>query len=82
MKEKIGACVPQTIRDKQYHPAGSLSKQHCMLPVESTEPQLRVEYFLFENRSPGGYDRGLYFKILYGSADSIYSNNDNLYTGG
>ena len=40
------------------------------------------EYFLFENRSPGGYDRGLYYKILYGSTDSIYANNDHLYTGG
>ena len=85
-KEKIGACVPQTVDNGTNNitlPAvyqSSIHASSCKIYKASTSTS--GEYFLFENRSPGGYDRGLYFKILYGSEDSIYSNNDDLYTGG
>ena len=85
-KEKIGACVPQTVDNGTNNitlPAvyqSIIDADSCGIYKATTSTS--DEYFLFENRSPGGYDRGLYFKILYGSADSIYSNNDNLYTGG
>ena len=85
-KEKIGACVPQTVDNGTNNitlPAvyqSSIHASSCGIYKASTSTS--DEYFLFENRSPGGYDRGLYFKILYGSEDSIYSNNDDLYTGG
>jgi len=85
-KEKIGACVPQTVDNVTNNitlPAvyqSSIHASSCKIYKASTSTS--DEYFLFENRSPGGYDRGLYFKIRYGSEDSIYSNNDELYTGG
>jgi hypothetical protein len=85
-KEKISACVPQTVDSGTNNitlPAVFQSSIHaasCGIYKASTSTS--DEYFLFENRSPGGYDRGLYFKILYGGHDSIYSNNDELYTGG
>jgi M6 family metalloprotease-like protein len=85
-KEKISACVPQTVDSGTNNitlPAVFQSSIHaasCGIYKASTSTS--DEYFLFENRSPGGYDRGLYFKILYGGHDSIYSNNDDLYTGG
>jgi M6 family metalloprotease-like protein len=83
-KEKIGACVPQTVDNGTNYitlPAVYQSSIHaasCGIYKASTTTS--DEYFLFENRSPGGYDRGLYFKILYGSTDSVYVNH--LYTGG
>jgi M6 family metalloprotease-like protein len=83
-KEKIGACVPQTVVNGTNNitlPAvyqSIIDADSCGIYKATTSTS--DEYFLFENRSPGGYDRGLYLRILYGSADSIYL--DNLYTGG
>ena len=83
-KEKIGACVPQTVDNGTNYitlPAvyqSSIHASSCRIYKATTSTS--DEYFLFENRSPGGYDEGLYFKILYGSTDSIHLNN--LYTGG
>lgn len=83
-KEKIGACVPQTVDSGTNNitlPAvyqSIIDADSCGIYKATTSTS--DEYFLFENRSPGGYDRGLYLRILYGSADSIYL--DNLYTGG
>ncbi len=83
-KEKIGACVPQTVDNGTNNitlPAvyqSIIDAASCGIYKATTSTS--DEYFLFENRSPGGYDRGLYLRILYGSADSIYLNN--LYTGG
>jgi len=83
-KEKIGACVPQTVDNGTNNitlPAvyqSIIDADSCGIYKATTSTS--DEYFLFENRSPGGYDRGLYLRILYGSADSIYL--DNLYTGG
>jgi len=85
-KEKISACVPQTVDNRTNSitlPAVYQSSTHassCGIYKASTSTS--DEYFLFENRSPGGYDRGLYFTILYGSENSIFLNNDTLYTGG
>ena len=85
-KEKIGACVPQTVDNGTNNiilPAvyqSIIDAASCGIYKATTSTS--DEYFLFENRSPGGYDEGLYFKILYGGHDSIYSNNDDLYTGG
>jgi hypothetical protein len=83
-KENISACVPQTVDSGTNNitlPAVYQSSIHaasCGIYKATTSKS--DEYFLFENRSPGGYDEGLYFKILYGSTDSIHLNN--LYTGG
>ena len=83
-KEKIGACVPQTVVNGTNNitlPAVYQSSIHAAsCGIYKATTSTSDEYFLFENRSPGGYDRGLYLRILYGSADSIYL--DNLYTGG
>ena len=85
-KEKIGACDPQLVNNGTNNitlPAvyqSSIHASSCGIYKATTSTS--DEYFLFENRSPGGYDRGLYFRILYGSHDSIFSNNDELYTGG
>ena len=83
-KEKIGACVPQTVDNGTNNiilPAVYQSitdAASCGIYKASTSTS--GEYFLFENRSPGGYDEGLYLRILYGSTDSVHL--DNLYTGG
>ncbi len=84
-KEKIGACVPQTIDSGTNNitlPAVYQSSIHaasCGIYKASTSTS--DEYFLFENRSPGGYDEGLYFKILYGSTDYV-AGSSTYYTGG
>jgi len=83
-KEKIGACVPQTVDNGTNYitlPAVYQSSTHAAsCGIYKATTSTCDEYFLFENRSPGGYDRGLYLRILYGSADSVYLNH--LYTGG
>ena len=83
-KEKIGACVPQTVDNGTNNytlPAvyqSIIDAASCGIYKASTSTS--GEYSLFENRSPGGYDRGLNYKILYGSTDSVHLNN--LYAGG
>ena len=74
-KENISACVPQTVGNGTVDitlPAVYMSSTHvdsCGIYKATTSTS--GEYFLFENRSPGGYDRGFYYKILYGSTNFI-----------
>ena len=83
-KEKISACVPQTVDSGTNNitlPAVFQSSIHaasCGIYKASTSTS--DEYFLFENRSPGGYDEGLYYKILRGSTN--YAAGSTYYTGG
>ena len=83
-KEKIGACVPQTVDNGTNNiilPAVYQSitdAASCGIYKASTSTS--GEYFLFENRSPGGYDEGLYYKILRGSTN--YAAGSTYYTGG
>ena len=84
-KENISACVPQTIDSGTNNitlPAVYQSSIHaasCGIYKASTSTS--DEYFLFENRSPGGYDEGLYYTILYGSTNSV-PGSSTYYTGG
>ncbi len=84
-KEKIGACVPQTIDSGTNNitlPAVYQSSIHaasCGIYKASTSTS--GEYFLFENRSPGGYDEGLYYKILWGNTNYI-PGSITYFTGG
>lgn len=69
-KEQIGACVPQTVSSGTNNvtlPAVYQSSVHassCGIYKATTSNS--DEYFLFENRSPGGYEEGFAMKIYYG----------------
>lgn len=84
-KENISACVPQTVDngtnsytlDAVYQ--NNIHESSCEIYKASSSTS--GEYFLFENRSPGGYDEGLYFSILYGSTKYLVGSNI-YYTGG
>ena len=82
-KEKISACVPQMVDNGTNSftlPAVYQSSIHaasCEIYKASTSTS--GEYFLFENRSPGGYDEGLYNLILNGGTNFIVGSS---YTGG
>jgi len=82
-KEKISACVPQTVdngTDNLTLPAVYQSSIHaasCKIYKATTSAS--EEYFLFENRSSGGYDKGLNYLLLDNS--SIYTVGSS-YTGG
>jgi M6 family metalloprotease-like protein len=84
-KEKISACVPQTVESGTNNftlPAVFQSSIHaasCGIYKASTSTS--DEYFLFENRSPGGYDRGFYYKILSGNTNYL-AGSSTYYTGG
>jgi len=84
-KEKIGACVPQTIDSGTNNitlPAvyqSSIHASSCGIYKATTSTS--DEYFLFENRSPGGYDEGLYYKILWGDTNYV-PGSITYFTGG
>jgi M6 family metalloprotease-like protein len=81
-KEKIGVCVPQTVDSgtKSYTlPAvyqSSIHRASCGIYKATTSTS--GEYFLFENRSSGGYDRGL--GLLWDISLNYYSESN--YIGG
>ena len=82
-KEKISACVPQTVDNGTnnitlpavYKNIDNASSCGIYKATTSTSG----EYFLFENRSSGGYDKGLNYLLLDNS--SIYTVGSS-YTGG
>jgi len=82
-KENISACVPQTVDNgtknitlpavyKNIDNASSCGIYKATTPTSG-------EYFLFENRSSGGYDQGLNYLILDGSTSYAIGSN---YSGG
>ncbi len=82
-KENISACVPQTVDNGTnnitlpavYKNIDNASSCGIYKATTSTSG----EYFLFENRSSGGYDKGLNYLLLDNS--SIYTVGSS-YTGG
>jgi hypothetical protein len=74
-KEKIGACVPQTVDSGTNNitlPAVYQSSIHgASCGIYKATTSTSGEYFLFENRSPGGYDEGLYWTILWGNTNLV-----------
>ncbi|MEC9011349.1 MAG: immune inhibitor A domain-containing protein, partial [SAR324 cluster bacterium] len=82
-KEKISVCVPQTVDNGTSNitlPAVYQSSTHansCGIYKATTSSS--DEYFLFENRSSGGYDQGLNMLLLDNS--SIYTVGSS-YSGG
>ncbi len=85
-KEKISACVPQTVDNGTSNitlPAVYQSSTHansCGIYKATTSTSDNIsEYFLFENRSSGGYDQGLNMLLLDNS--SIYTVGSS-YSGG
>jgi hypothetical protein len=84
-KENISACVPQTVGNGTIDltlPAVYMSSTHAAsCGIYKATTSTSGEYFLFENRSPGGYDRGLYYKILYGSTNFL-PGSSTYFSGG
>ena len=82
-KENISACVPQTVdngTDNLTLPAVYQSSIHAVsCGIYKATTSASEEYFLFENRSSGGYDKGLNYLLLDNS--SIYTVGSS-YTGG
>ena len=82
-KEKIGACVPQTVdngTDNFTLPAVYQSSIHAAsCEIYKATTSTSGEYFLFENRSSGGYDEGLSYLIKDNMTN--YSIGSS-YTGG
>jgi hypothetical protein len=82
-KENISACVPQTVDNGTNNltlPAVYQSSIHAAsCGIYKATTSTSGEYFLFENRSSGGYDQGLNYLIKNGS-----TNNDieSSYSGG
>jgi len=84
-KEKIGACVPQTIDNGTNNitlPAAYKSSTHAAsCGIYKATTSTSDEYFLFENRSPGGYDEGFYWSIKSGNTNFVPGSIDN-FNGG
>ena len=82
-KEKISACVPQTVDNGTSNitlPAVYQSSTHAnSCGIYKATTSTSDEYFLFENRSSGGYDQGLNMLLLDNS--SIYAVGSS-YSGG
>ena len=82
-KENISACTPQAVSSGSNNitlPAVYQSSIHatsCEIYKASTSTS--GEYFLFENRSSGGYDEGLNNLILNGNTNYAVGSS---YTGG
>jgi len=82
-KEKLDVCNPQTVSsgsDNYTLPAVYQmidNSSSCGIYKASTSTS--GEYFLFENRSPGGYDEGLNYRINDNSSSVVVGTK---YTGG
>ena len=82
-KENISACVPQTVDNGTNNitlPAvyKNIDNASSCGIYKATTPK-SGEYFLFENRSSGGYDQGLNYLIANGSTSYAIGSN---YSGG
>ena len=82
-KENLSVCVPQTVGSGTNNltlPAAYQSSTHASsCGIYKATTSTSGEYFLFENRSSGGYDQGLKYLILDGSGSSSIGSS---YTGG
>jgi len=82
-KENISACVPQTVDNGTNNltlPAVYQSSIHATsCGIYKATTSTSGEYFLFENRSSGGYDQGLNYLIANGSTSYAIGSN---YSGG
>jgi len=82
-KENISACVPQTVdngTDNLTLPAVYQSSIHATsCEIYKATTSTSGEYFLFENRSSGGYDQGLNYLIKDGSTSNPIGST---YSGG
>ena len=82
-KENISACVPQTVdngTDNLTLPAVYQSSIHAAsCEIYKATTSTSGEYFLFENRSSGGYDQGLNYLIKDGSTSNPIGST---YSGG
>ena len=82
-KENISACVPQTVdngTDNLTLPAVYQSSIHAAsCGIYKATTSTSGEYFLFENRSSGGYDQGLNYLIKDGSTSNPIGST---YSGG
>ncbi len=82
-KENLNICTPQTVSSGTNNITltavyqSGIHASSCGIYKASTSTS--SEYFLFENRSSGGYDQGLYNLILNGSTNSLVGSS---YTGG
>jgi len=82
-KENISACVPQTVDNGTNNltlPAVYQSSIHAAsCGIYKATTSTSGEYFLFENRSSGGYDEGLTYLIKDNMTDYAIGSS---YTGG
>jgi hypothetical protein len=82
-KDNISACVPQTVDSGTNNitlPAVYQSSIHAAsCGIYKATTSTSGEYFLFENRSPGGYDEGLTYLIKDNMTDYAIGSS---YTGG
>lgn len=82
-KENISACVPQTVDNGTNNltlPAVYQSSIHAAsCGIYKATTSTSGEYFLFENRSSGGYDQGLNYLIKNGSTSNPIGST---YSGG
>jgi M6 family metalloprotease-like protein len=82
-KENISACVPQTVDNGTNNltlPAVYQSSIHAAsCGIYKATTSTSGEYFLFENRSSGGYDQGLNYLIANGSTSYVIGST---YSGG
>jgi len=82
-KENISACVPQTVDSGTNNitlPAVYQSSIHAAsCGIYKATTSTSGEYFLFENRSTGGYDKGFNYLLLNGSESTVVESS---YSGG
>jgi len=82
-KENLSTCVPQIVDNGTNNltlPAAYKSSTHASsCGIYKATTSTSGEYFLFENRSSGGYDQGLKYMILDGSGSYVIGSS---YTGG
>ena len=82
-KEKISTCVPQTVDNGTNNltlPAVYQSSIHAAsCGIYKATTSTSGEYFLFENRSTGGYDKGFNYLLLNGSESTVVESS---YSGG
>jgi len=82
-KEKLSICTPQTVASGTNSitlPAVYQSSTHAAsCGIYKATTSTSGEYFLFENRSSGGYDQGLNYLLLNGSGTELVKSS---YSGG
>ena len=82
-KEKLSICTPQTVDNGTNSitlPAVYQSSTHASsCGIYKATTSTSGEYFLFENRSSGGYDQGLNYLLLNGSDTELVKSS---YSGG